>query len=292
MGLFKKRNDVVYIAQRCAECTSELKMARNAASVRDCISYWDSFQSKVKSLDEYLSDHECPKDALDLVGQIMDISSSEREYQKILRSAIEHQGRVSQKAVEVNLRDSISRRVDLYLDLSEEFNHYKEDYSEETLDFAQRILDMVFITVGQEFISRQIILPEWKEVPELPDSKNPEQVLNIIDKMNGTAFELFCAELLKDNGFINVELTAKTGDQGVDIIAEKDSVRYAVQCKCYESDLGNTSIQEVYAGKEMYGCHVGVVLTNRYFTKGAIELAEKTHVLLWDRDTIKKMIMK
>ena len=90
--------------------------------------------------------------------------------------------------------------------------------------------------------------------------------------------------MLRKNEFKNVEVTKGSGDQGVDVLAEKGGIKYAIQCKCYSSDLGNTPIQEVEAGRIFYGCHVGVVMTNRYFTKGAKELAEKTNTLLWDRD--------
>jgi len=61
-------------------------------------------------------------------------------------------------------------------------------------------------------------------------------------------------------------------------------------CKCYSSDLGNTPVQEVWVGKSMYHCQIGVVMTNRYFTKGARELADTTGVLLWDRDRLLKMM--
>ena len=46
--------------------------------------------------------------------------------------------------------------------------------------------------------------------------------------------------------------------------------KYAIQCKCYSSDLGNSPVQEVHAGKSMYNCHVGVVMTNRHFTSGSV----------------------
>ena len=82
-----------------------------------------------------------------------------------------------------------------------------------------------------------------------------------------------------------------SGDQGVDIIAEKDGLRYAIQCKCYASNLGNTPVQEVHAGKGYYNCHVAAVLTNRYFTTGAKELAEKCGVLLWDRAFLAEMML-
>jgi len=107
-----------------------------------------------------------------------------------------------------------------------------------------------------------------------------------IDALDGQAFEYWCAGILEKNGFTNVQVTGGSGDQGVDIIAEKDEIRYAIQCKCYSSNLGNTPIQEVNAGKTLYDCHVGVVMTNRYFTKSAENLAKATGTLLWNRDKI------
>lgn len=114
----------------------------------------------------------------------------------------------------------------------------------------------------------------------------------VIDAMEGHTFEEWCAELLRKNGFVNVEVTPGSGDQGVDVTAVKDGIRYAIQCKCYSSDLGNKPIQEVYTGKNIYKCQVGVVMTNRHFTPGAKEAAEATGVLLWDRDKLEEMIVK
>lgn len=111
-----------------------------------------------------------------------------------------------------------------------------------------------------------------------------------VDTMSGTEFEEWCGALLEKLGFERVELTRATGDQGVDILAVKDEVPYAFQCKCYASDLGNTPVQEVYAGLRFYHRNVGVVITNRYFTQGARELAAACDVLLWDRDRLKRMI--
>ena len=116
-----------------------------------------------------------------------------------------------------------------------------------------------------------------------PEQKQ-ESGLSAIDNMEGHDFEYWCADLLRKLGFKNVEVTPGSGDQGVDVLAEKDGIKYAIQCKCYAKDLGNTPIQEVESGRIFYGCHVGAVMTNRYFTAGAQELAKKTGTLLWDRD--------
>lgn len=116
--------------------------------------------------------------------------------------------------------------------------------------------------------------------------------VSAIDGMEGHEFEYFCAELLQKVGFSEVTVTPGSGDQGVDILAVKDSVKYAIQCKNYASALSNTPIQEVSAGKQFYGCHVGVVMTNSTFTPGAIQLATATNVLLWDRTKLDELISK
>ena len=59
-----------------------------------------------------------------------------------------------------------------------------------------------------------------------------------MDEMEGHDFEFFCAELLEQQGFMDVEVTRGSGDFGVDILAEKDGVTYAVQCKRYNSPVG------------------------------------------------------
>lgn len=111
-----------------------------------------------------------------------------------------------------------------------------------------------------------------------------------IDGMNGHEFEFFCADLLRKCGFKEVQVTKGSGDQGVDILAMKGGIKYAIQCKNYASPLSNKPVQEVNAGKTLYNCHVGVVMTNSTFTPGAKELAQATCVLLWDRVVLQKMM--
>ena len=112
---------------------------------------------------------------------------------------------------------------------------------------------------------------------------------NRMDEMEGGEFEAFCAGLLEDAGFSEVEVTAASGDFGADILCQKDGVTYAVQCKRYESMVGLHAVQEVYAAKDYYGCMVAAVMCNQYFTKPAVKMADRLHVLLWDRDYIEEM---
>lgn len=111
-----------------------------------------------------------------------------------------------------------------------------------------------------------------------------------IDLMEGHDFEYFCAELLKKRGFLDVEVTKGSGDYGIDILAEKDGVTYAIQCKCYAAPVGVKAVQEAYAGRDYYDCMVGAVLTNQYFTAPAVEAAKKLKIILWDRGYLESML--
>ena len=84
--------------------------------------------------------------------------------------------------------------------------------------------------------------------------KNNIRLKNIdfseIDEMDGITFEHFIADLLKNNGFYNVQVTKSSGDFGVDVIGTKERKKWVFQCKCYKSNLGIKSIQEIYSGKK------------------------------------------
>ena len=121
-------------------------------------------------------------------------------------------------------------------------------------------------------------------------SEKSHYTMSQIDKMDGKTFEKACADILKHHGFSKVEITGRSGDGGVDILACKGNIKYAIQCKRYKNKLGNSSIQEVFSGKAYYHCDKAVVMTNSYFTKPAIQYANHLHVELWDRDYLTKQL--
>ncbi len=151
-----------------------------------------------------------------------------------------------------------------------------------------------------KFSKRNLNLGYIEDLVKLYNDLDIEKVLsgeidNIeLDKidveMDGYDFENCSANLLLNNGFNNVEVTQYSGDFGVDIIAYKDDIKYAIQCKKYSSPVGIKAVQEVIGSKTMNDCHVAVVLTNNFFTSSAKELAKKNNVLLWDRNKLKELI--
>ena len=109
-------------------------------------------------------------------------------------------------------------------------------------------------------------------------------------RLDGPEFEAYVALVLADNGFRHVELTKGSGDQGVDILAERNGKTYAIQCKNYAGAVGNFAVQEAFAGAEHYGCDLAAVICPGTFTRGAKELAASTGVLLWDERKLARMM--
>lgn len=121
-------------------------------------------------------------------------------------------------------------------------------------------------------------------------SKEKEKLsIDDIDLMSGIEFENIISNLFKKMGY-NTKITKSSGDQGIDVIAIKGDVKIGIQTKCYSSKVSNSAIQEVVAGKNYYNLNKLLVVTNNYFTKGAIELAYKNNVILWDRMILKEKI--
>ena len=119
-------------------------------------------------------------------------------------------------------------------------------------------------------------------------SRGKRRKYGTLDEMEGHDFEYFCADLLEKRGFL--EVTKGSVDYGIDIVAEKDWLTYAIQCKCYSAPVGVKAVQEAYAGRDYYDRMVGAVLTNQYFTSPAVEAAKRLKILLWDRGYLERMM--
>lgn len=145
------------------------------------------------------------------------------------------------------------------------------------------ITTVIIIVVG---VAALIVMMLYIIYRKKRDEEDP------FESMEGEEFEKYCVELLEKQGYEEVSQTNASHDYGIDILADKDGISYAVQCKCYSNPVGIKAIQEAYAGKEYYDCMIGVVMTNQYFTRPAVEFAQKLHVLMWDGDVLSEMIRK
>ena len=133
------------------------------------------------------------------------------------------------------------------------------------------------------------IIEKWKQLSNSQNINANNTTINY-DSMTGPQFESFCSFLLISNGFKHVEVTKTSGDHGIDILAEKDGITYAIQCKCYSNNVGNDAVQQALAGKQFYKRDIAVVLTNQYFTPQAKEEASVFGVKLWDRNKLDELV--
>ncbi|MCI8692372.1 MAG: restriction endonuclease [Lachnospiraceae bacterium] len=111
-----------------------------------------------------------------------------------------------------------------------------------------------------------------------------------LDQMEGHDFEYAIADLLRHNGYRDVQVTQGSGDYGIDILARRKNVKYAIQCKRYKKPVGVKAVQEAGLGTDFYHCDAAAVITNSSFTKQAQTLAQNTGVRLWDRTFIEELI--
>ncbi|UWQ58763.1 restriction endonuclease [Leisingera caerulea] len=108
---------------------------------------------------------------------------------------------------------------------------------------------------------------------------------------DGHSFEKWVAEALIGFGW-EAEVTAGSGDQGIDVIAIKNGKKIGLQCKLYSSAVGNKAVQEAHSGKVYYDAHEAGVLSNASYTASAKDLAEVTGVKLLSHHDIPHLYEK
>lgn len=134
----------------------------------------------------------------------------------------------------------------------------------------------------QQSLGREIHDPDLERrflssfIDEMIRKSGPPESVEIA---NGNDYEAYCAEGLKVTGW-NVINKGGSGDQGVDLIAERNGYRVAIQCKFYSSPVGNAAVQEVIAGKTFESATHAAVVSNATFTTAARQLASSAGVLL------------
>jgi HJR/Mrr/RecB family endonuclease len=124
-------------------------------------------------------------------------------------------------------------------------------------------------------------------------AKNNKSNLSNFQKVNshavGYEFESECAEILNHSGW-SVTRTKASGDQGVDLVANFESISVAIQCKKYSTPVGNKAVQEIYAGGSFVQCDFYVVVSNNSFTSSAKQLAQKLGVHLIHQNDLENLL--
>ena len=122
--------------------------------------------------------------------------------------------------------------------------------------------------------------------------KIKEQKFDLNAVNNGYDFEEYVANLFKELGYTLIEVTKKSGDQGADIVLQKENKKYVIQTKFYSSPVGNKAVQEIVASLSLYKAQYGIVVTNNSFTNSAIELATANNIQLIDGNELNNLKKK
>ena len=95
-------------------------------------------------------------------------------------------------------------------------------------------------------------------------------------------FEFLAGEYLKQEGF-ETEVTQCSADWGVDVFAEKDGKRYAVQAKLYgdcKTKVTRSMMMELYCVIHYFDCQGAILIYNGGIMPDAVKVAVKLGIQL------------
>lgn len=190
--------------------------------------------------------------------------------------------------------EKFASRLRLYLTFTKEIDTIYRNAYRSNLD-GTADLNKVESDIAK-FLKRESVVPShmekweresiaediaWIAVRQL--GERPSRVEHV-----GILFEERVAKELESLGYL-VDRTPVTGDFGADLIAEKDDLRYAIQCKSHAKPIGLKAVQEAVGARRYYKCDYGVVIASSSFTLAAKELAGETGVLLVGETSISRL---
>jgi len=122
--------------------------------------------------------------------------------------------------------------------------------------------------IEQEIIEEVENSEEWKE-----------KLLNILYNITPAAFERLAQRLLRESGFLQVEVTGKVGDGGIDgkgIVRVSGLLSFHVifQCKRYRGSITPSQIRD-FRGAMQGRADKGLFITTGTFTREAIKEATR-----------------
>ncbi len=153
----------------------------------------------------------------------------------------------------------------------------------------------------KDFFIQHVIMPEFYEIfEEINEKFNIEYEIDLATNnfanskieyaiMNPLDYEQLIADKLSSYGWAT-ETTKATGDQGADVIAEKNGKRVVVQCKWYSNPVGNDAVQQVISGRFFYNAQYAVVVSNSRFTASAHQIAQSSNVILMHHDELRNLV--
>lgn len=245
--------------------------------------------------EKYLSDAEDKySDAINCLDQIIEAketsvrrmqTAAKEECRVILQEANNKAAAIIYRAEE-KVEQEVNARIS---EIKDKFSATMNFHIDEEIDTSEAVNLILRLTINiEEPICLDGLFGNEKTSSILLEYV--KETLCQVDSMSGDEFEFFCQNLLLMAGFARVTVTKLSGDFGADILADRDFVSFAIQCKRYSANVGSDSVQQIYSAKEIYRKDIAVVITNSYFTEHAIKMANQMGVKLWDREILSKFL--
>lgn len=136
------------------------------------------------------------------------------------------------------------------------------------------------IVRAQDRLMREVILVQPEDVSDGPDDDDEtiseiswkERLLDALLRMNPTAFERLCQRVLRESGFIKVEVTGRSGDGGIDGIGvlrvQLVSFQVLFQSKRWRDSVGPSVVRD-FRGAMVGRADKGLIITTGNFTSEA-----------------------
>ena len=107
-------------------------------------------------------------------------------------------------------------------------------------------------------------------------------------------FEEFIKEVLEKMGYKYIKVTKKTGDYGVDLLANRGKSKYAIQVKRYDQKtmVGSPDVQNLHGAMAYYEATKALFITTSRFSSNALTVARKLKIECWDGEDLKENIRK
>lgn len=128
-------------------------------------------------------------------------------------------------------------------------------------------------------------LEQFNEAVRVHEAAMERRRREFWEQLDGISFEHELAAVLRKANY-TAEVTPRSGDDGVDIWAEKDGETIAIQCKRYGGAVGPAVVRELHGVLMHLEADRGIVATTGYFTEGAIGFVEDKPIELWTLDEI------
>lgn len=159
--------------------------------------------------------------------------------------------------------------------------------------FGQKNGDDIFET-SKEYIESFLKQEMLEDMSELIHSNviNNISINNDIeiDLIDPIGYEKSIEQIFSALGW-EARQTKSSGDQGADVIAEKDGYICIIQCKLYSQPVGNKAVQECFSATKFYNGDSGIVVTNNSYTKSARTLADSNGIKLLHHSEIEKYVL-